>query len=73
LVPFDVAQGKLKKKKKLLAADLTPALSKGEGDKKEFFVHLFLQGFAAQKSTRSEKKWDLKSKTLGRIFYFTRA
>ena len=38
-----------------------------------FFIHWFLQGFAVQKSTRSEKKWNLKSKTLGRIFYFTRA
>jgi hypothetical protein len=32
-----------------------------------------LQGYAAQKSTRKRKKWNLKSKTLGRIFYFTRA
>jgi hypothetical protein len=40
LAPFDVAQGKLKKnQKKLPAADLTPTLSKGEGDNKEFFVH----------------------------------
>jgi hypothetical protein len=51
LAPSTSLRVNSKRNEKLPAADLTPALSEGEEDKKEFFVHLFLQGFAAQKST----------------------
>jgi hypothetical protein len=39
LAPSTSLRVNSKRNKKLPAADLTPALSKGEGDKKEFFIH----------------------------------
>ena len=52
--------GRQKKNQKNLSAALLISST-------NFFVHGFLQGFTAQKSERSRKKWNLKSTTLGRI------